>query len=166
VTGTLTSTFTRTNARHIASKIAADLRQMNTFYGYPYLSDIEDYVDEVTELLAAGYLFSFEDGFKKTDSKRVVSVRYVIRGDGTLADDNAGGVRSGADISEADHFNFVKYTTKFNSLPPDERQGFKDALPVTRSPGEEPTDGNGYWESGRSYASGGVGAERGMFRPV
>lgn len=32
---TTTSTFTLTNARYLASKIAADLRQLRSFYGRP-----------------------------------------------------------------------------------------------------------------------------------
>lgn len=165
MTATATSTFTRTNARHIASKIAADLRQMNTHYGRPFLSDIDDYVEEVTELLVARYLRVFEDGFEDSEGRRVVGVRYEMREDGTLADDRAGGVHAGADISRATHYNWVSYSNAFWELTPAERQDFKDQLPVTRTPQEERTDGDGYWERDRSYSSGGVGASRGMFRP-
>lgn len=161
-----TTTFTRTHARHIASKIAADLRQMNRFYGQPSEAMIGNYFDEVTELLAKGYLRLFEDGFETSDGRRAVSVRYEVRADGTLADDKSGRVYPGTDISNATHFNFVDYTSAFYNLTQAERDAFKATLPVQRTYGTDRIDGTGYWVRDRSYASGGVGAERGMFRPL
>jgi Bacterial HORMA domain family 1 len=163
---TRTTTFTRTHARHIASKIVADLRQMNHFYGQPSETDIDKYFEEVTELLAAGYLRTFEDGFETSDGRRVVTVRYEIRSDGTLTDDRSGRVYPGADISSATHFNFVTYTDSFLNMSKADRDAFKATLPVQRVSQAERSDGNGYWVSDRSYASGGVGAQRGVFRPL
>jgi hypothetical protein len=160
-----TTSFTRTHARDIASKIGADLRQMHYHYGEPSLSKIDDYLIEIIELLVAGYLKTFEDGWKTSDGHRVVSVHYRVRADGTLADDRSGRVFAGADVSNATHFNFVTYTDAFNSLSPAQQTAFKATLPHQRTPADEPTDGNGYWIRDRSYSSGGVGAERGMFRP-
>jgi len=166
VSYTGTTSFTRTHARDIASKIGADLRQMNYHYGEPSVSKIDDYLTEIIELLVAGYLLTFEDGWKTSDGRRVVSVHYRVRADGTLANNRSGRVHSGADISNATHFNFVTYTDAFNNLSPAEQAAFKATLPHQRTPAEEPTDGNGYWVRDRSYSSGGVGAERGMFRPL
>lgn len=55
-TGTNSTTFTRTNARLIASKIAADLRQMRLFYGKPSAERVDEYVDELVELLARRWI--------------------------------------------------------------------------------------------------------------
>ena len=166
MTATGTTTFTRSHARDIASKIAADLRQMNHHYGQPSLTSIDDYLEEVIELLTAGYLRSFEDGFETSDGRRVVSLRYEVRNDGTISDGRAGGVYPYADISNATHFNYVSYTQKFLYLGPDERRRFKETLPVQRVPGSERSDGSGYWTTDNGYASGGVGAERKTFRPL
>lgn len=163
---TATTTFTRTHARDIAAKIAADLRQMNHHYGEPSLDQIPKYLGEIIELLTAGYLRSFEDGFETSDGRRVVSLRYAVRDDGTISDGRAGGVYPHADITNATHFNFVNYTQKFFNLIQAERDVFRAALPIQRTPGSDRTDGNGYWEADRGYASGGVGAERRTFRPL
>ena len=59
-TYTTSSTFTRTNARYLASKVAADLRQMRLFYGRPSDGEIDDYNTELIELLVGGYLDSVD----------------------------------------------------------------------------------------------------------
>jgi hypothetical protein len=72
-TTTLAETFTRTIARYVASKVVADLRRMHSYYGQPSLGLIEDYYEELTELLAGDYVQSVEYGFKRGD-RRVVSL--------------------------------------------------------------------------------------------
>ena len=47
---TTTSTFTRTHAIYLASKVAADLRQMQLFYGRPSNENIEAYIEELAIL--------------------------------------------------------------------------------------------------------------------
>lgn len=162
---TTSETFTRTHARYISSKIGADLRLMMRYYGRPTEAEIEDYMVELTELLAGGYVASFEAGFRK-DGVRVVSLLYEVRADGTISDDQAGGVYARADISGSSWFSYLTYSDKWSKLTPTERARIRDSLPIDRSPGEAPGDGAGYWESGRSYASGGVGATRRGFRPA
>ncbi len=49
-----TSTFTITHARHMAAKLAADLKRMQRFYGAPSDDRIAAYETEVVELLKAG----------------------------------------------------------------------------------------------------------------
>ena len=62
-------------------------------------ADTLDDVVELTELLVAECLDSFEAGFKK-DGKRVVSLFYRVRADGTVDDSGAGGVYARADITD------------------------------------------------------------------
>ncbi len=66
---TLSDTFTITHARHIASRMAADFRLMRVYYGRPSEATIENYLEEVAQLLAKGYLSTFEIGFKKGDKR-------------------------------------------------------------------------------------------------
>jgi hypothetical protein len=162
---TLSETFSITHARHIASRLAGDMRLMNAYYDYPSLSSIDDYLEEIAELLAKGYLATFEIGFKR-DGRRVFSLRYEVLADGTLSDSRSGGVPAGHDVSGAEHLNYVTYSTKWSLLSEDERAAFKETLPVHRSYGPEPTDGNGRWVAeDRTYASGGAGVRRRRFEP-
>lgn len=162
---TTSETFTRTHARYISSKIGADLRLMMRYYGRPTEAEIEDYMVELTELLAGGYVSSFEAGFRK-NGLRIVSLLYEVRADGTISDDQAGGVYARADVSSASWFTFLTYSSEWDLLSAAERARIRDSLPVDRTPGSAPGDGAGYWESGRSYAAGGVGAARRGFRPA
>ena len=52
-------TFTVTHARHMAAKVATDLKRMQRFYGSPSDSEITDYEAEVTAFLKAGYNVAF-----------------------------------------------------------------------------------------------------------
>ena len=76
----VTTTFTRTHAREIASRVAADLRLMNRYYDAPSLASIDDYETEFVELLVGGYLDQVEYGFKRS-GERVYPVEQVgVRG--------------------------------------------------------------------------------------
>lgn len=161
---TTTTTFTRTNARYLASKIAADLRQLRAFYFRPSEQQIEDLYEELTEMLAGGYVATFEAGFRKSD-RRVVTVRYTVSA-GASSDERAGGIYARADVSGAAWFTFMTYSQAWSKLADAERRRIRDSLPIDRTPGSEPTDGDGYWEAGRSYESGGTSASRRGFRPT
>jgi hypothetical protein len=163
---TASETFSIVHARHISSRVAADMRLMNRYYSYPADAHIEDYLEEIAQLLAEGYLRTFEIGFKR-DGQRLFTLRYEVRADGTLSDSRAGGVPTNIDIAGASPFNYLTYSTKWFALDRDERDAFKATLPVQRTPGDEPTDGQGYWvHEDRSYAAGGTGLFRGRFVPL
>lgn len=162
---TTTSTFTRTNARYLASKIAADLRQLRAFYGRPAEQQIEDLYEELTEMLAGGYVATFEAGFRNND-RRVITVRYAITEGGNSDDERAGGIYARADVSAASWFTFMSYSLAWWQLAEAERQRIRDSVPVDRNPGSEPTNGDGYWEAGRIYGSGGTSTSRRGFRPT
>lgn len=159
---TFSDTFTITHARHIASRMAADFRLMRIYYGKPSEEMIENYLEEVAQLLAKGYLATFEVGFKKNE-KRVVSLLYEVRADGTLSDNRAGGVQPGVDVSGARQFSYLTHSAKWWSLTDDERTAFEAKLPIQRTAMPAPEDGDGYWVSDRSYAAGGAGVQRKRF---
>jgi hypothetical protein len=162
---TTTTTFTRTNARYLASKIAADLRQLRSFYRRPTEQTIADLYEELTEMLAGGYVATFEAGFCKSD-RRVVTVRYTITAGGSSDDERAGGIYARGDVSGASWFTFMSYSLAWWQLTETERRRIRDSVPIDRTPGSEPTDGDGYWEAGRSYESAGTSASRRGFRPA
>ncbi len=163
-TTTLTKTFTRTIARYIASKVAADLYRMQSYYQQPSLELIEYYLEELTELLAGGYVQSVEYGFKQ-DNRRIVSLSYDVRSDGTLTDSRAGGVYARADITGAGWFSFLTYSSAWRELSENERNQIENTLPFRRTVGAAPQDGYGYWVADRSYATDGIGTQRRTFRP-
>jgi hypothetical protein len=162
---TATETFSIAHARHISSRVAADMRLMNRYYGYPSEDAIENYLEEIAQFLVNGYLATFEIGFKR-DGLRLFTLRYEVLADGSLADLRAGGVPVGVDIAGASPFNYLTHSTTWTQLDRSEREAFEAKLPVQRSPGPAPVDGQGYWvHDDRSYAAAGTGLRRGRFVP-
>lgn len=164
----ISETFTLTNAKHLASKVVADLYQCHRFYGAPAESSIAHYHDELVVMLAGGYVEDYEFGFKK-DGQRVVSWQYRISAGGDLvggSDARSGGIYARAQITGAEWFNFMNYTATWWALTDTERSSVRGQHPVRRSTGTLPADGAGYWETDRSYNSGGVQASRRSFRPL
>jgi hypothetical protein len=159
-----TGTFTQTCARYVASKIAADLRRLQGYYGKPSDEWVERFRQELCELLAGGYVSTMEYGFER-QGRRVLCLRYTFRFDGTLADDHAGGVPSGVDIGGANWFSYLTRSEAWWRLSPEQREHITAALPVRRVAAAGPQDGDGYWHDDRSYAQDGDGARRGVFRP-
>lgn len=162
---TTTSTFTRTSARHIGSKVMGDLRRLRSYYGDPSEDDIENFYEEFVELLVNGYLDSMEYGFKR-NNERVVSLKYEVEANGTLSDDHSGGVYARANITGASWFSFLSYSDKWFGLSAADKAAFKAHSPVKRVPADEPNDGSGYWTVDRSYSSDGTGTQRRTFRPA
>lgn len=165
-TTTATATFNRSHARYIATKVAADLRRMQHLYRWPTDKIIDDLIEEITEMLALDYLKSVEIGYER-DGKRVLSLKYESRRDGTLiGDDNAGGLPRGIDVSGCDRINYMSYTEKFNNLTSAEQVAVKQTLPYVRTGAPEPQDGCGYWTQDRAYSAAGGGTVRRVFKPL
>ena len=72
-------TFTVTHARHMAAKVATDLKRMQRFYGKPSDENIADYESEATEMLRAGYLDTVTYGFKRDGKWIEPTLRYTAR---------------------------------------------------------------------------------------
>jgi len=165
-TNTQSSTFTRTHASYIASKIAADLRQMQRFYGKPSDTEIDDYVTELVELLVGGYLDSVEYGYR-IDGRWVVALSYTVYSNGLVStDDNSGRVPPGADVKGATWYSYLRKNQKFSALPAADQARVTGALPVKRTPATEPQAGNGVWTQDKAYSSNGTAAQRRTFKPL
>ena len=163
-TYTRSTTFTRTNVEYVASKVVADLRGLSAYYGKPSESRIWEFYEELVELLAEGYVASVEYGFQR-NGQRIVSLYYEARMDGSLSDGKSGGVYARADISGASWFSYLVTSSKWDLLSSAAQQQIEARLPIKRSYGQGPGDGNGYWSTDRSYSSQGVGVQRRTFRP-
>ncbi len=163
---TKSHSFTITNARHLASKVAADMYLCAQYYGNPTEQRIRQYAEELAQYLNNGYLAEYEFGYKK-DGIRIVSWRYNIDASGAIStDDSAGKVIAYVDVSRSSFYNFLMSNRAFSALSPDEQAQFKASLPLQRTVGDPPSDGDGYWTSDRKYLSGGQGLIRQTFRSL
>lgn len=164
MTTTYTDTFTLTHAKHLASKVVADLYQCYLLYDEPSVTPIADYQEELAILLAGGHIQSYEFGFRR-NGQCVLGWSYSVGADGGLSGDgNSGGLVSGVDVSGASYFNFLTPSDSWDRLTPAEREKIEASLPFQRATGMAPAHGNGYWTADRNYAAGGVAVERSVFR--
>lgn len=166
---TATQTFTRTHAKYLASKVVADLYQCACLYDSPSTDRIDDYKEELVELLVGGYVSEYEFGFEK-NGKRVVAWQYAVNTVGDLVggstDDSAGGVYARAKVADATYFNFLTPSQKWFNLSQSEKDAVQKKLPFRRTSGTLPSDGNGYWLYDRTYTNGGTSVSRKTFRPA
>lgn len=160
-----TTTFTVTHAKHMAAKIAADLKRLQRLYGKPSDASIGEYETEAIALMKAGYLDTVSYGWKRNGSWIEPTLRYTARDlAGSSSDsDDPGKVRSGADIDGAGFTSFLTYSSKWSALSSEEKTAFKKNLPFFRGAGEEPSI-SGYLESDRTYAAGGRALDRASVR--
>jgi len=164
-TRTTTSTFTIIHARHLASKVAADLHLCAQYYGQPSERRIRDYAEELAQYLNEGYLKQYEFGYQKNNN-RIVSWRYHVDENGALTtDDRAGKIVPYVDITGATFFNFLMRNSRFSQLTIEQQTRFQSGLPIERPDGQPPSDGSGRWVSDRNYFSGGCGLNRQTFQP-
>ena len=152
-------TFTRTSAKYLVSKVAADLRQMQRLHGAPADAQIDAYVEELITLLAGGYLSSVTYGFKRGE-EWVVALRYWVNFDGTTsaADDRPGRVPIG-DALGATFGSFLRYSWKWSLLTAEQRRQLERLLPFIRTYGDEP--GGAWTYGGKRYSRDGVSLSRG-----
>lgn len=160
-----TQSFTVTHARHIAAKVATDLKRMQRFYGKPNDNDIADYESEVIELLKAGYLGTVTYGFRNNSNEWIEpTLIYTAKEFSLSLDDDPGRVKHNADITGAAFFSYLTYTSEWELLSPDEQLTYKkNNLPFVRNGAVEPGV-NGYFENDRTYSGGGRALSRASVR--
>lgn len=156
-----TTSFTRTHARHIAAKVATDLKRMQRFYGKPSDSWIDAYQKEVVEFLKEGLLETVTYGFKRDGAWTEPTLCYTSRdllGVNGI-DDDPGRIRPGAQISGASFYSYLTYNAEWSRLTPEQRMEFTKRLPFRRTAGKEPS-ANGYWHRDLAYSAGGRSLDR------
>lgn len=163
VTGT--KTFTLTHARHLAAKVATDLKRLQRFYGVLSDAQIEQFEEEATELLRLGYLHSVTYGFKRNDKWIVPTLRYTAKelADGG-DDDDPGRIRPGANIEDAMFYSYLIYTSAWHALSPQQREAIETQLPLQRTSAAEPNVEGGYFVDDKTYSSGGRSLGRASIR--
>jgi len=160
-----TTTFTVTHARHIAAKVATDLKRMQRLYGAPSDGDIARYEAEVIELLKAGYLGTVTLGFRRDGKWIVPTLRYTAQdlAGGAANDDDPGKVPAGANVVGAAFYNYLTYSSAWTGLTPAQKEAFKQTLPFQRVDAPEP-EINGYLVADRAYSAGGQAMNRASVR--
>ena len=151
-----TTTFTITHARHMAAKVATDLKRMQRFYDSPGDGAIADFEYEITQLLKRGYLETATYGFRRSGQWIEPTVRYTARelAGAQADDDDPGRIRPNADTRGGRFHSYVTYSAAWWALTPAERHAFKSQLPFYRTGAPEPAV-NGYLRSDRTYSAGG-----------
>lgn len=164
-TDSRTTTFTATHAKHIAAKVATDLKRMQRFYGIPSDDNITSYEAEVIELLKGNFLETVTYGFRRDGNWIEPTLRYTARDffGTSVNDDDPGRIRPGADVSEASFYSYLTYSTAWYNSPDSEKEAFKKRLPFQRSNAPEPSI-NGYLSHDRTYSSGGRALDRASVR--
>ena len=94
---TETKTFTVTHARHMAAKVATDLKRMQRFYGKPNDQEIEEYEAEVIALLKDGYLSTVWYGYRRNSNWIEPTLQYTARdlAGASANNDDPGRIRPG-----------------------------------------------------------------------
>jgi hypothetical protein len=149
------TTFTVTHAKHMAAKVATDLKRLQRLYGRPSDADIANYEAEVIELLKFGYLGTLTVGFKRDNAWINPTLRYTARdlAGESANDDDPGRLRPGADITGATFHNFLTYSATWKTLSSAEKESFKKRIPFSRVGMDEPGI-SGYFVDDRVYSSG------------
>jgi hypothetical protein len=157
--------FTLTDAKYMAAKVATDLKRMQRLYGSPSDASIASYESEVIQLLNDGYLGTVTYGFKRDGEWIEPTLRYTAQDLAGAAanDDDPGRVRPGADIDGATFYNYLTYSSSWSNLTDQQQEAYKKKLPFQRVGAPEPGI-NGYLSDDRLYSAGGRALNRASVR--
>lgn len=162
---TRSSTFTYTDAKYVASKLGADLLNLNVRYGYPLRSEIDDYVEETAQYLRHGYLDTVDYGFKDGD-RWILRLRYTAVAGGQLRDEAPGGLPSGYDIAGHPFHSFLTRNQDYWNLSATERATFDATLSIRRTAGTEPTAYGGSTSGASQYSRNRAGLGRNVYTAI
>lgn len=157
------TTFTITHAKHLAAKVATDLKRMQRFYNKPSDIQIEQYEIEVIELLRNGYLDTVTYGFIKEGEWVEPTIKYNAKELSAGLDDDPGRVPIAANINGASFYSYLTYSRNWKNLSSDEKEKFQKELPISRVNADEPTI-NGYLSQDKTYSSGGRSLNRSIIK--
>ncbi len=165
LTATESTTFTITHAKHMAAKVAADLKRLQRFYGSPDDIWISNFESEIIELLKGGYLAEVTYGFKRDEKWIEPTLRYTAQelAGMTGNDDDPGRVPHGADIKGASFYSYLIYNSTWQSLPAEDKAILEEKLPFKR-PGAPAPGISGYLSNDHTYSSGGRALNRSSVR--
>jgi hypothetical protein len=144
-------TETYTQARRLAARIAAELKQLQALYGRPSDDKIEEFAEEIESYIRAGYLDHVRYGFRRGDEV-ILELKYTAE-DATGIDDKPGRIPVGVDISGAQWFSYLEQNYTWSSRSQSERDAFERELPFTRTGAPTPTYAYDAQERGSKHYS-------------
>ena len=159
ITSTATVTFTKTDAQYLASRIAADLKQIQLAYGRPTDSEITDYVVEAAILLHHRLLDNVKYGYK-LNGFWIYAIEYSTNYLGLLNVNNMpGNIPTTAQLNGSSWSSFL--TRRHNpDISHEEHQSINSVIPFERTNGSEPQFNGGQWQIDNGYERNGVGLQR------
>src|ERR1700677_525490 len=139
-TYTESATSAVTHARHMAAKVATDLKRMQRLYGSPSDDDIGKYEAEIIEFMKAGYLGTVWYGYRRNGNWIEPTLQYTARDlfGSTAKNDDPGRVRPGANITGASFYSYLTYGSARNNTTATERAAFEKRLPFQRNGAPQP----------------------------
>ena len=159
-TETESTTFTVTHARHIAVKVATDLKRFQRYYdGRPSEAHIDQLEQELIYLLKHDVVSTVTYGFRR-NGKWVEAIMFRALPGGTVVNDDDPGRLRPTDVSGTDFYSFLEYNSKWLSIDVARRVEIQKNSPVQRSNGEQPALEVGRWKDDLNYYSGGRGLGR------
>jgi Bacterial HORMA domain family 1 len=160
-----TVSFTITHARHMAAKVATDLKRIQRLYGEPSDSTIAEYEAEITTFLKDNLVSTVTYGFQREGRWIEPTLKYTARDlQGSAAnDDDPGRIRANANVNGAVFTSYLTYSDAWWRLTEADKETFRSKLPFRRTSGSEPGV-NGYLSSDLTYSSGGRAIERASVR--
>jgi len=160
-----TESFTVTHARHMAAKVATDLKRMQRLYGSPSDAGIASYDAEIIEFLKADYLGAVTYGLRRDGNWIEPTLRYTARdlAGAAAINDDPGRVRPGANIAGATFYSYLTYGGRWGDTTAAEREAFAKRLPFQRGGAPEPGV-SGYLSEDRTYSAGGRALSRATVR--
>ncbi|PTX59822.1 hypothetical protein C8N46_108135 [Kordia periserrulae] len=153
--GTYNNSFTITNAKKLAAKVATDLKRMQRFHGQPSENHISDLEEEITQLLKDGYLDTVTYGFQRNGDWIDPTVRYTAQdlANSSGDDDDPGRINPHANVEGASFHSYLVPSSAWYDLSLDERNNYEDNLPFKRTGAPEPGV-DGYMSQDKTYTSG------------
>lgn len=162
---TESTTFTITHARHLAAKIATDLKRVQRLYDVPSDANIADYEAEAIELLRLGYLEKVTYGFRRNGNWIEPALRYTAKEIAEYGiDDDPGRIRPGMNIVGATFYSYLTRTAAWFRLSPGDQAAIDARLTIHRSGAPEPQVEGGYFADDKTYSAGGRSLSRATVR--
>jgi len=164
VSMTRSASFTITDARYVGAKVGTDLRLLHNLYGKPDLAAIPDYVEEVAQLLKAGYLNTVDYGFRNADGQSWrLRLRYRATTGGQLLDNRPGALPASVAVHGLDFCSYLTHNLAYLVLGAAEQARFDQDLPIQRTGAPEPTASLGTTTPGHGYGRAGNGVTRDVY---
>ena len=127
---TYSNTFSITNAKHLASSVATDLKRIQRFYGQPSDLQIDNFQEELTALLKEGYMEKITYGFKRDGEFIEPTVSYKAEDIVSSGiNDDPGKIKPGKNIEGASFYSYLCRSQKWWDLTLDQKQSFNQSIP-------------------------------------